>query len=60
MRQRDGFNKWYSVLCMCTLGLVVHHIAWAQVPNETYDFSISKGIVEFSRGHYDKAADLFE
>ena len=60
MRRRYGFNKWYGVLCMCAFGLVPHHAAWAQVPNETYDFSISKGIVEFSRGHYDKAADLFE
>jgi predicted Zn-dependent protease len=39
---------------------VLDHVAWAQVPNETYDFNITKGIVEFSRGHYAQAADLFE
>ena len=60
MRQRFRFNHWYGMLCMCAIGLVLDHVAWAQAPNETYDFSISKGIVEFSRGHYDKAADLFE
>ena len=60
MRQRYGFNNWYRALCVCAIGLVLDHVAWAQVPNETYDFSISKGIVEFGRGHYEKAADLFE
>lgn len=60
MRQRQGFNNWYCVLCMCAIGLVLDHVAWAQVPNETYDFSIAKGIVEFGRGHYEQAADLFE
>src|ERR1044071_3000019 len=60
IRQRYRSNHWYGVLCMCAIGLVLAHVAWAEVPNETYDFSISKGVVEFGRGHYDKAADLFE
>ena len=60
MRQRHGFTKWYYALCICAIGLVLDHVAWAQVPNETYDFNITKGIVEFSRGHYAQAADLFE
>jgi len=34
--------------------------AWAQLPHETYDFSMSKGIAEFGRGHYDVAASMFE
>jgi tetratricopeptide (TPR) repeat protein len=33
--------------------------AGAQAPNETYDFSITKGLVEFGRRHYDEAAALF-
>ena len=60
MRQRHGFTSWYCALCICAIGLVLDHVAWAQVPNETYDFNITKGIVEFSRGHYAQAADLFE
>jgi tetratricopeptide (TPR) repeat protein len=35
-------------------------MADAQVPNETFDFSMTKGIVEFGRGHYEQAAALFE
>jgi tetratricopeptide (TPR) repeat protein len=34
--------------------------SWAQLPQETYDFSMSKGIAEFGRGHYDVAAEMFE
>jgi Flp pilus assembly protein TadD len=34
--------------------------SWAQLPHETYDFSMSKGIAEFGRGHYDVAASMFE
>jgi tetratricopeptide (TPR) repeat protein len=34
--------------------------SWAQLPHETYDFSMSKGIAEFGRGHYDVAAKMFE
>ena len=34
--------------------------SWGQVPHETYDFSMSKGIVEFGREHYDVAARMFE
>lgn len=33
---------------------------WAQVPQETYDFSMSKGLAEFGRAHYDVAARMFE
>ena len=60
MRQRCGFNKWYVVMCMCVVWLTFDYVAWAQVPNETYDFSIAKGIIEFGRGHYEQAAGLFE
>ena len=35
-------------------------IAWGQVPHESYDFAMTKGIVEFGRGHYAQAADRFE
>jgi len=45
---------------MCAIWLVLYQVAWAQVPNETYDFNITKGIVEFGRGHYAQAADLFK
>src|SRR5688572_9765823 len=51
MRQRHGLSNWYCALCICALGLALDHVAWAQVPNETYDFNITKGIVEFGRGH---------
>ena len=60
MRQRHGLSNWYCALCICAIGLVLDHVAWAQAPNETYDFNISKGIVEFGRGHYTQAADHFE
>lgn len=60
MRQRQDFRKWYCALCLCAIGLVLDHLAWAQAPNETYDFNITKGIVEFGRGHYAQAADLFK
>lgn len=45
---------------MCVIWLALDNVAWAQVPNETYDFSIAKGIIEFGRGHYEQAAGLFE
>jgi tetratricopeptide (TPR) repeat protein len=60
MRQRCGFNIWYGVLSMCVVWLTLDHVAWAQVPDETYDFSIAKGIIEFGRGHYEQAAGFFE
>jgi tetratricopeptide (TPR) repeat protein len=60
MPQRGGFASLYGVLCICSLWLAFDHIAWAQAPNETYDFSIAKGIVEFGRGHYEQAAIFFE
>lgn len=34
--------------------------SWAQVPQESYDFSMSKGVAEFTRGHYELAAKMFE
>ena len=40
--------------------LAFDHVAWAQAPNETYDFSMTKGVVEFGRGHYEQAAHFFE
>ena len=60
MRQRHGLSNWYCALCICVIGLALDHVAWAQAPNETYDFNISKGIVEFGRGHYTQAANHFE
>lgn len=59
MHQRQGLSTWYCALCLCAIGLVPDHLAWAQEPNETYDFNITKGIVEFGRGRYAEAADLF-
>lgn len=47
------------VVCL-SLSFAVDDSASAQVPNETYDFSITKGIVEFGRGRYEEAAALFE
>jgi tetratricopeptide (TPR) repeat protein len=43
---------------LSVVGLVA--LSWGQVPHETYDFSMSKGIAEFGRGHYDVAAKMFE
>jgi tetratricopeptide (TPR) repeat protein len=60
MKQQGGFDNGYKALCVCILWLALEHVTWAQVPNETYDFSMTKGVVEFGRGHYDRAADLFE
>ncbi|MEO8338445.1 MAG: tetratricopeptide repeat protein [Nitrospirota bacterium] len=60
MHQRSGFNNWYYVLCMCAIWLVLDHAAWAQAPNETYDFSMAKGTIEFGRKHFEEAAKLFE
>ena len=34
--------------------------SWGQAPDETYDFSMSKGVVEFGRAHYELAAQMFE
>lgn len=45
-------------ICLSGIGLVAP--SWGQVPYETYDFSMSKGIVEFGRGHYELAARMFE
>ena len=52
MRQRHGLSKWYYALCICAIGLMLDRVAWAQAPNETYDFNMTKGTVEFGRGHY--------
>lgn len=34
--------------------------SWGEMPDETYELHMSKGIVEFGREHYDVAARLFE
>ena len=60
MRQQSGFSNWYRLVCAGAILLAFDHAAWAQLPNETYDFSITKGIVEFGRGHYEQAAAFFE
>jgi tetratricopeptide (TPR) repeat protein len=60
MRLRYGFIHWYGLLCACTIWFTLIQVAWGQVPNETYDFSIAKGIVEFGRKHYEQAASFFE
>jgi tetratricopeptide (TPR) repeat protein len=49
-----------GVLWVCSAWLALLSVAGAQVPNETYDFSMTKGIVEFGRRHYEQAAALFE
>ena len=49
-----------GILCLSTTWLALVPVAWSQGPNETYDFSITKGIVEFGRKHYDQASELFE
>ncbi|MBY0248656.1 MAG: tetratricopeptide repeat protein [Nitrospiraceae bacterium] len=60
MRQRFGLTNSCGVLSLCILGVVLHQPVWAQAPNETYDFSMTKGVVEFGRGRYEQAALLFE
>ena len=45
-------------ICLSAVGLVAP--SWGQVPHETYDFSMSKGIAEFGRGHYELAARMFQ
>src|SRR5688572_1346455 len=60
MRQQSGFSNWYRLVCAGAILLAFDHAAWAQLPNETYDFSITKGIVEFGRGHYEQAAAFYD
>jgi len=60
MRQRLPPRTRRGTLWVCAAWLAYVCAAGAQVPNETYDFSITKGIVEFGRGHYEQAAALFE
>ncbi|HEY7533973.1 MAG TPA: tetratricopeptide repeat protein [Nitrospiraceae bacterium] len=60
MHQRRKFLKCLAWFSICAAWLALGHTASAQVPNETYDFSIAKGILEFGRGHYEQAATLFE
>ncbi len=60
MRRRSGFANGIGALCVCLVWFAFTPVSWAQIPNETYDFSITKGVVEFGRGHYEQAADFFE
>src|SRR5688500_5814977 len=60
MLLRYGFSTRHGVRWACAAWLVLASAAGAEVPNETYDFSITKGIVEFGRRHYEQAATLFE
>ncbi len=60
MRRRYGLITWCGTVFLCITWLALDDMAQAQVPNETYDFSITKGVVEFGRKHYAEAADLFE
>jgi tetratricopeptide (TPR) repeat protein len=50
------------ILCPLAIAFGLTGVAWAQSQPaaETYDFSISKGLLEFSRGHYEAARTLFE
>ena len=60
MQRRRGFSKGCGALCLWVMSVAFHPVTWAQIPNETYDFSLTKGVVEFGRGHYEQAAELFE
>lgn len=52
------FCRAFIVSVVCWVAGV--EAAWAQVPQETYDFTVAKGLVEFGRGHYEVAARMFE
>ena len=60
MHERCAFRNCLGALCLWAVWVVLPQAAAAQVPNETYDFSMTKGVVEFGRGHYEQAADFFE
>jgi tetratricopeptide (TPR) repeat protein len=60
MLLRYGFSTRHGVRWACAAWLVLASAAGAEVPNETYDFSITKGTVEFGRRHYEQVASLFE
>jgi len=60
MRQRFGLTNVCRILSLCILGIALHQPVLAQAPNEIYDFSMTKGVVEFGRGHYEQAVHLFE
>jgi tetratricopeptide (TPR) repeat protein len=53
--------RWSCLLLSVCLSLVcLAAPSWGQASHETYDFTMSKGIVEFGRGHYEPAAQMFE
>ena len=58
LKDRYVHPTWVPLLSL--LSCLLFAPARAQVPNETYDYSITKGTVEFGRGHYGQAAELFE
>lgn len=60
MSQRYGFRNCLEALFLWAIWAVLAQAAAAQVPNETHDFSMTKGVVEFGRGHYEQAANFFE
>lgn len=60
MRQRFRIRNCVGGLGLWAVWVVLAQPAAAQAPNETYDFSITKGVVEFGRGHYEQAASFFE
>lgn len=57
--QRAG--AWRYILAAACVVLILPS-AFAQMPpsTEAYDLSISKGLIEFGKGHYEKAAQQFE
>ena len=54
----NQFCRAFIVSVVCWVAGV--EAAWAQAPQETYDFTVAKGLVEFGRGHYEVAARMFE
>lgn len=59
MQRPGGFAYGIRALCVCVVWFAFESVSRAQIPHETYDFSMTKGVVEFGRGHYERAADFF-
>ena len=60
MCRQSALSHCLGALIFLAVWIVLAQAAPAQVPNETYDFSITKGLVEFGRQHYEQAAIFFE
>jgi tetratricopeptide (TPR) repeat protein len=62
MMKRVGRTRFLSVMFLVIYLLTSTFTSQAQELSgtETYDFKMSKGILEFSRGRYEKAVELFQ